>query len=609
MLRALAPFLCVLFAVPMYGKLGETVPQLINRFGKSYTVESEKNGQRYKFRPGNFSVDAFIVGDVCVGETYYLYFKDFSLTSTRPPNEIVQAFLRVNVPVPGARWLEDPIPAEPLGAEYALQSSDHKYIAALRYRGPQAENAVWIMTVALSQNVLDTLPKTVEANTSPTPPKIAAPAPSLPLPTPSATASPEVLTSPAPIPVVAEGVQRAVLLITAMSKTNEPISTGTGFFISSDGRFITCKHVIASAGIDHLQVTRTDGSDCKVEGVLAFSPDKDVALLKAAVTDADFLSLRSSGVEKPSIGTRILVFGNPGTLRGVWSQGAVSEPLAGFLDKLAVLPFDAPIAPGSSGSPVVDISKGDVVGMAFMKFSLAFVDVAENFAVPFYDLAEVVDRAGTETLISLAVFRKNLEKIENEKPAIKEKVYEKERGGDLQEAARLCETYFVRYSDDVWSLGEHAQISFAMDDYWAALISYAVMAANRPDSVNELLGAVLFQAADFFSVPDNSLKETAEWLRKVYGVQVCTVQLPDSASAGQQGLNAREKPDAKSAVVHQFDSDERVFAKADRVRNSTGQEAVTWRKVLLLPSRDRIHGGEGWVNERYIAPWKSENSR
>jgi len=149
MLRALAPFLCVLFAVPMYGKLGETVPQLINRFGKSYTVESEKNGQRYKFRPGNFSVDAFIVGDVCDGETYYLYFKDFSLTSTRPPNEIVQAFLRVNVPVPGARWLEDPIPAEPLGAEYALQSSDHKYIAALRYRGPQAENAVWMRLLHL----------------------------------------------------------------------------------------------------------------------------------------------------------------------------------------------------------------------------------------------------------------------------------------------------------------------------------------------------------------------------------------------------------------------------------------------------------------------------
>jgi len=33
---------------------------------------------------------------------------------------------------------------------------------------------------------------------------------------------------------------------------------------------------------------------------------------------------------------------------------------------------------------------------------------------------------------------------------------------------------------------------------------------------------------------------------------------------------------------------------------------VTWPKVLLLPSHDRIHGGEGWVNERYLAPAPSE---
>jgi len=596
MLRALAPFFCMLFAVSAYGKLGETVPQLINRFGKSYTIESDEFGQKYKFRSASVSVDVLLADGVSVGEAF---FSDRPLNPQgEPPNEIVQTILHTNVP--GARWHETWMG----WGDYELISDDSHYVAVLMYTRPQPESAIWTMVVARSE----ALPQTIPITPSPTPPPASVVRQLTPSPTPATTASRETLTSPAPIPMVAEGVQRAVLLITGMSKTNEPVSTGTGFFISSDGKFITCKHVIASADIDHLQVTRTDRSECKVEGVLAFSPDKDVVLLKAAVTDADFLRLRSSGMEKPSVGTQILVFGNPGTLRGVWSQGAVSELVAG-LGKLGVLPFDAPVAPGSSGSPVVDISKGDVVGMAFFGFFSTFV-VGGNFAVPFYDLAEVVDRATrTETLVSFAVFRKNLEKIENEKPAIKEKVYEKERAGDLQEAASLCETYFVQYSDDVWSLGEHAQISFAVDDYEAAFIFYVMMVQLDQRSVNELVSAVLFEIRDFLFVPDNSLKETAEWLRKIYGVQVCTVQLPHSARAGQQGLNAREKPDAKSAVVHQFDSDERIFAKEDRAQNALGQEAVTWRKVLLLPSRNRIHGGEGWVNERYITPWKSENSR
>jgi hypothetical protein len=57
----------------------------------------------------------------------------------------VRAVLRTNVP--GARWLE--IDAAPFTADFALQSSDHKYIAFLRYTGPQPESSVWTITVAI----------------------------------------------------------------------------------------------------------------------------------------------------------------------------------------------------------------------------------------------------------------------------------------------------------------------------------------------------------------------------------------------------------------------------------------------------------------------------
>jgi hypothetical protein len=146
MLRALIGFLCVCCSTTAQAKLGESVPQLVKRFGKSYTVESVRGAQRYKFRSANVSVDAIIANGVAVAETY---FSDHPLTASGdPPNEIVQAVLKTNAP--GIRWIETD--ATPFGANYALQSFDHKYTAFLRYKGPQPENAVWTMTVARGDN-------------------------------------------------------------------------------------------------------------------------------------------------------------------------------------------------------------------------------------------------------------------------------------------------------------------------------------------------------------------------------------------------------------------------------------------------------------------------
>src|SRR5207244_2324776 len=138
---------CVCFAVPASAKLGETVPQLTKRFGKSYTIESDAIGKRYSFRSENVSVDVLVSSGVSIAETY---FSDHPLTASgEPPNDIVRAVLRTNAPK--ARWVE--IEAAPFGAEYALQSSDGEYIAILKYSGPQPEDSTWIMTVGLAKSV------------------------------------------------------------------------------------------------------------------------------------------------------------------------------------------------------------------------------------------------------------------------------------------------------------------------------------------------------------------------------------------------------------------------------------------------------------------------
>jgi hypothetical protein len=126
MVRFLVAFLCLSFALPASAKLGETVPQLVKRFGKSYAVESVELGKSYKFRSENVSVDAIVANGVSISETY---FSDHPLTASGdPPNDIVRAVLRTNVPK--GRWVE--IEAAPFGADYALRSSDDKYIAILK---------------------------------------------------------------------------------------------------------------------------------------------------------------------------------------------------------------------------------------------------------------------------------------------------------------------------------------------------------------------------------------------------------------------------------------------------------------------------------------------
>jgi hypothetical protein len=147
MLRALTGFLCLCFSIPAQAKLGESVPQLVNRFGKSYTVVSVELGTKYEFRSANVSVDAIVANGVSICETYL---SDHPLTATgEPPNDIVRAVLRTNAPK--ARWVE--IEAAPLGADYAMRSSDDKYIAILNYTGAQPENSVWTMTVGLAKSV------------------------------------------------------------------------------------------------------------------------------------------------------------------------------------------------------------------------------------------------------------------------------------------------------------------------------------------------------------------------------------------------------------------------------------------------------------------------
>ena len=148
----MAVLLSVLSAATATAKIGETVPQLLKRFGRTYTIENTASGQLYKFRSQSLSVDVSVIKTRSVAETYY---SDHPLDSKdEPPSDIVRAILRTNNPT--ARWTE--IESAPLKADHALRSSDSKLIALLHYKSVQTDgdtNFPWTITVYDPAAVLD----------------------------------------------------------------------------------------------------------------------------------------------------------------------------------------------------------------------------------------------------------------------------------------------------------------------------------------------------------------------------------------------------------------------------------------------------------------------
>jgi len=221
---------------------------------------------------------------------------------------------------------------------------------------------------------------------------------------PTATASPEPIVNPnaAPSAVQTQStvvtfdpkklatiVRPAVALVTVSDKDGKLLKTGTGFFVSSDGKFVTNAHVIEGG------VTATakleNGATYAVLGVLKAATDTDLLLLQADAKGVPALIVSKQSL--PDVGTRVAVIGSPLGLEGTVSEGIISgQRLAKKENEW--LQMTAPVSPGSSGSPVVD-QDGKVVGVATFVIDKA---QAVNFARPVEYVSELLDQVSVATV-------------------------------------------------------------------------------------------------------------------------------------------------------------------------------------------------------------------
>ena len=175
------------------------------------------------------------------------------------------------------------------------------------------------------------------------------------------------------LPQLVKRIKPSAVAIETFDSRGNTLARGSGFFIAND-RIITNRHVIEKSS--RVEIHLMNGAKYTAKGVLAIDGEGDLALLQVDVPKelaAPLTIVQAAPLE----GESIVVIGNPFGLEGSVSNGIVSavREIPGYGK---IIQITAPISPGSSGSPVVNM-RGQVIGVASLQ---AAEGQSLNFAVP-----------------------------------------------------------------------------------------------------------------------------------------------------------------------------------------------------------------------------------
>src|SRR5688572_18917331 len=192
-----------------------------------------------------------------------------------------------------------------------------------------------------------------------------------------------------PLPDLVRRIKPSAVAIETFNARGEKLARGSGFFIALN-RVVTKRHVID--GAYRAEIHLSNGNSYPVKGVLAVDGEGDIALLQVEIPSSLVKPL-SLVRTSPQEGESIVVIGNPFGFEGSVSNGIVSA-VREIPNYGRIIQITAPISPGSSGSPVVNMS-GQLVGVATLQLTDG---QSLNFAVPSERVAQL--QAGTLTSFS-----------------------------------------------------------------------------------------------------------------------------------------------------------------------------------------------------------------
>lgn len=359
------------------------------------------------------------------------------------------------------------------------------------------------------------------------------------------------------LPELVRRIKPSVVSIITYDSRGQRLARGSGFF-TGPNRIITNRHVIEKAY--KAEVHLTNGNAYNVGSVLAVDGAGDIALLQVDVP-ASLVTPLSVVRTTPQEGERVVVIGNPLGLEGSVSDGIVSAvrdiPSFG-----RIIQITAPISPGSSGSPVVNM-QGQVIGVATLQLTEG---QSLNFAIPSERVAQLqVQQNAPRTLGGLS------EDTVKSQRATAERFYTQGLGFLSRDDCETALIYFKKATDadpkysEAWAqsgfcnekLGRHSE----------ALKASRQVITLRPDSAESYfnMGLAYFHSNQFREAidaykqalrldPDNP--ETYYALGLAYGKQGRTddeiLSYRRAVRVRMDYVNAYERLSAAYAKVNRF---------------------------------------------------------
>lgn len=150
--------------------------------------------------------------------------------------------------------------------------------------------------------------------------------------------------------------EKAIFQVFSYDEYGAPVSRGSGFFINKDGTGLTNLHVLSNAKFAFIR--DINDSTYQIERITRISEDFDLAEFKISTSKTRFPTLKIM-YKVPPKGSDIFVIGSPEGLANTVSKGIVS----GIQEANKIIQISAPISPGNSGSPIMDMT-GKVFAMA-----------------------------------------------------------------------------------------------------------------------------------------------------------------------------------------------------------------------------------------------------
>ncbi len=192
------------------------------------------------------------------------------------------------------------------------------------------------------------------------------------------------------LPGLIKKAEPSIVVVVTYGKEGNMLGQGTGFFVDQEGDVITNSHVLEEAR--RAVIVTTGGKEYPVRKVIAEDKEGDLVRVSTGVPQ-DAVKPLPISIKIPEVGEKVIVIGTPLGLDKTVSDGIVSAvrdiPAFG-----KIIQVTAPISPGSSGSPVINM-KGEVIGVATF-FVVAGQNL--NFAIPGERIAKLA--TGQEETLS-----------------------------------------------------------------------------------------------------------------------------------------------------------------------------------------------------------------